>query len=63
MIDFAEYDNCWFEIRTIDTRIVMRNREDFLRKSTALSKLHDLTLYKIERSTFGSRRSRMHLLG
>ena len=59
---FTEYDNCWFEIRTIDVRIITRDKEDFLRKSETLSKLQEITMYKIEKSNSGIKKSRLHLI-
>jgi len=62
ILDFngiGPYDLCWFEIVTPDKRIVIREHGEFLRKSNALSRIQETTLYKIERTTSGFKRSRL----
>ncbi|MFA4820429.1 MAG: hypothetical protein WC613_05740 [Candidatus Aenigmatarchaeota archaeon] len=58
-----EYENCWFEIRSQTGRILTRDREDFLRKSETLSRLQEVTLYKIEKTFSGMERSRLFWSG
>lgn len=57
-----QYDTCWFEIATPDKRIITRDQDDFLRKSQAMSHIHEVTLYKIERTVSGFKRSRIHAI-
>lgn len=58
--DLGIYDSCWFEIKTDEKSIVLRDHEKFLRKSEALSRLQEITLYKIEKSVSGLKKSRLH---
>ncbi len=53
------YDRCWFEILTPNKRIVVRGSEEFLRKSDMISHIEETTLYKIERTSSGLKRSRL----
>ena len=59
---FEKYDLCWFEIRTGTKSIVTRDHDEFMRKSEALSKLHEITLYKIEKTALGLKKSRMRTI-
>ena len=54
------YDTAWFEIRTEEKKIIIRNRDEFVRKSEAMSKIREVTLYKIEKTSSGFRKSRVH---
>jgi len=54
---FEKYDNCWFEIKSDDKRIVTRDHDNFMRNAQALSRLHNIALYRIE----NGRRSRIFL--
>ena len=57
-----KYDSCWFEIKTGSKKIVTRDHEEFIRKSEALSLLHEITLYRIEKTVSGLKRSRLHAI-
>lgn len=59
--EIGQYDSCWFEILTNGKRIVTRDHNEFLRKSGALSRVQEITLYKIERTVSGFRKSRIHV--
>jgi len=54
-----QYESCMFEIKSQTRRILTRDFEDFLQKSKSLSRLQDVTLYKIEKTLFGTRKTRM----
>lgn len=57
--DMERYDVCWFEIKTGEKSILMRDREKFLKKSRALRQLEEVRLYRIERSATGMKKSRI----
>ena len=58
--DLERYQLCWFEIKTNEKSIVMRDCKKFLRKSEALSRTQEIRLYKIEKGTEGLKKSRVH---
>ena len=57
--DQEKYDLCWFEIRTNEKSIVMRDSKKFLRKSETLSRMQEVRLYKIEKGVTGLKKSRL----
>ena len=53
------YDACWFEIKTSDKSMLMRDCEKFLRKSSTLARVEEVRLYRIEKSATGMKRIRI----
>lgn len=56
------YDSCWFEIKLDSKRIITRDADVFIKKSEALSRIHEVYLYKIEKTTSGMKRTRIHAI-
>ena len=48
---FEKYDNCWFEIKSDDRRMMFtRDHECFERTARTLSRIHNIDLYRVENS-------------
>ena len=55
---FEKYDNCWFEIKSDDKRMMFtRDHMSFERTARTLSRIHNIALYRVE----NGRRSRIFL--
>ncbi|MBS3050774.1 MAG: hypothetical protein J4400_01340 [Candidatus Aenigmarchaeota archaeon] len=58
--NLGRYDACWFEIVTNRQKMLIRDEGEFFRKSEALSHIQEITMYRIEKTVSGFRKSRIH---